>query len=265
MCGGIVRLLLIIIMLLMCILSGYFLNSVYELREFARAVMVEPRSAQPSENGSIKVGIIGDSWVLGTKLKEYFEAELREFGIIAEVINEGHGGASSKQIYLDLFIPETERFSSRNILFSEDVDYCIIIAGVNDSAGYLGADFYAYHMGRIASALCARGIVPVILELPEFGIEETKSFSTGHGIKLLLLRYLFNGGEKNVIGAYRAALLDSLGQYELTDKTIVVDYDSFIDDYSNHKNLYSDILHLNDEGRKGLAKLLAESIKDAHL
>ena len=83
--------------------------------------------------------------------------------IEADVLSYGHPGAKSRQIYRDLTVNE-------NILSDDGVYYVVIVAGVNDTAGHIGRDFYVHHMMNIVYELNNHKKIPVILELPEFDV-----------------------------------------------------------------------------------------------
>jgi lysophospholipase L1-like esterase len=233
---------------------------IMDMREFTQEVESSDPIQKHFADDKLTIGLIGDSWVYGTQLGPFIEKSLNAMGHNAEVISSGHPGATSKQIYQDLFLPESEATSSKKILLNENIKYCVVVAGINDSASYLGADYYAYHMCAISKSLLNHGITLVILELPEYGIEFLKPLSFRHAVKLFLFRYLFNKGEINVIKIYREELLNELKKQNLHDRVIIVDYDGVATDFSEKKYLYEDLLHINDDGRLLLAKLISQSI-----
>ena len=116
------------------------------------------------------VGIIGDSWVAAKKIDIGLNNKLSSVGNI-RVSSCGQGGAKSKQIYENLHLSGEEKYSSNSILNGE-FDLVVVVAGVNDIASRIGKDFYSFHIDKIVDQLNKCDILPVILTIPEFGIEE---------------------------------------------------------------------------------------------
>jgi hypothetical protein len=224
-----------------------------------------PQRSTPEDRwaANVKIGIIGDSWVSGQKLDQAVLDAMSSSGIHAEVVSSGHPGAKSRQVYRDLISKESTPFSSRHILMDEDVDYLIVVAGVNDTAGHIGRDFYAHHMLCIIKAAQARGIHPVIVEVPEYGIEDTPAVGFLSYVKRLIYRAIYDGMEHDVILAYREALSQSLTPAMLEDMSIV-SFSSLVKDYSEHMELYANPSHLTREGNQKLGYMIAENIINSH-
>ncbi|MBB4808074.1 lysophospholipase L1-like esterase [Chryseobacterium defluvii] len=215
-----------------------------------------------SKKENLKIGIIGDSWVVRQRLDSLLEQKLLDRKIVAEVFASGNPGAKTKLIYENLFKEGNEDFSSKSII-ERQPDYCIIIAGVNDAAMDLGPDFYSHHMMLIIKTLLHYNIKPVVVSLPEFGIEE--NFQKKNIISKLSNKtadVFLNGGEEFTINDYRAALLKDLYDNKLDNKIILLNFDTVCRDYSNNKNLYSDPLHLNKEGYQKFSEFLAENLRN---
>lgn len=104
------------------------------------------------EEGKLKIGVIGDSWVGIKDLDSILKVKAPEIGINAEFISSGYFGANSKVVYENMFKAKKEAYSSRKVIESSP-QYCIVIAGVNDSFRGFGKDFYAEHMLRITQTL----------------------------------------------------------------------------------------------------------------
>lgn len=137
-----------------------------------------------------------------------------------------------------------------------------MIAGVNDSAQHLGADFYAHHVVEIVEVLISHGITPVVVEVPEYGIEAVREERSGLSLlKDVVLTALYDQGEIDVIGKYREALRDALGAAGLLEMIELVDFEPVARDYHEAIDLYQDPAHLNDEGREILTAHLASAIR----
>lgn len=209
-------------------------------------------------NSTLKVGIIGDSWVAGEKLDEPLKMWLAEHQIHVDVISSGQSGAKSRQVARNWHDHRADWADS-------SVDYVVIIVGVNDAAGHVGADRYAYHVEHMAKDVIRFGMHPVVVELPEFGIESLPNRSIPSTIKANLFRSLFDGGKSNVIAGYREELLRSL-ESEIAQGTLTfVDFDKICTDYERDGvELFQDPAHLNAKGTARLAATIAEAIAQTH-
>lgn len=210
-------------------------------------------------NQIIEIGIIGDSWVAGNKLDKSIYDSLKAAGINANVTSSGHPGAKSRQIFRNLFSDLNEPYSSRNLWENKHLDYMIILAGVNDTAGHIGSEFYTHHVLNIAKFAQSVGIFPIIVEIPEYDIENAPPEGALSFFKRLIYRALFDGMQNNVIANYRLALAEKLT--ELQDYSyLIVKFDPFITDYNDAKDLYANALHLNEKGYRMLGSYIGEEL-----
>lgn len=220
-----------------------------------------PSSELPNQ---IKIGVIGDSWVAGQKLDRAIEQTIAASGFKTVVLSSGHPGAKSRQIYRNLFVEKVVKNSSNALFMDENLDYLVVVAGVNDSAGHIGKKFYAHHMFLIVQAALDRGIKPVIVEVPEYGIEDIPSVGLLSWGKRCIYLWLFDKGDVDVIKEYRNALREKIQSSDIKDKALLVDFSPITDDYNTSKNLYSNPSHLNRDGYSKLGKLIAQSIEEWH-
>lgn len=199
----------------------------------------------------INIGILGDSWVAKNKLDKGIDFVLEQNNIKAEVSSFGYPGAKSRQIYRNLI-------NNENSLLVDDTNIVILIAGVNDSTGHIGKDFYANHVVNTIKALNDNGKFVAVLEVPEFNIEnQNKSISSK--VKHNLYKVLFDKNKDNVIQEYRDELsLKLKDEKDLNYK--VISFDEISTDYNKSKNIYKDDYHLNDEGNKILSEHLGNEI-----
>lgn len=206
------------------------------------------------------IGLIGDSWVSAGKLDAPLAKSLADLGLHdLRVRGFGHPGANSRQILRDLVSDESEKYSSAALLDDASVRYCIVIAGVNDTGGYVGSDFYAHHMVQIVRTLLDRGIRPLIVEVPEYGIGQVPRSPLSIA-KAALFRTLFDAGEVDPVLRYRAALEQSLLASGLRDDVTMIDFESVAVDYERSAFLYKDPSHLNEVGQRLLARLIAQTV-----
>jgi len=183
----------------------------------------------------IKIGVIGDSWVAFQKLDRAIEQTVAALGFEMAVLSSGHPGARSRQIYRNLFLEKATKNSSNALFMDENLDYLVVVAGVNDSAEHIGKRFYAHHILLIVQAALARGVKPVIVELPEYGIEHTPS-----------------------------TLRERIQASGIADKVSLVDFSLITGDYNTSKGLYVNPSHLSRDGYSKLGKLIAHNIVEWH-
>lgn len=225
---------------------------------FSRELSLYPNPADV--DSTLTVGIVGDSWVAGHKLDTILYNDLVSYGISCKVISSGHPGARTKSIYQNLFKEKKKEFSSKFIL-EENPDYCIIIAGVNDAASQIGRNNYAHHMILILKTFLYYDIIPVVVSLPEFGIQETIN-----GMNLLsktlnaTIARITNNGEIDNIEKYRATLEIQLKSEKLLDNVILIDYDKVCTDYNTCPDLYANSSHLSEEGEKILVQIITDEL-----
>jgi lysophospholipase L1-like esterase len=218
-------------------------------------------AASKNKSNFLTIGIIGDSWVSNNNLDNYLHELLLKKGLNNKIISSGNSSAKSKLIYQNIYKDSTEAFSSKSII-NANPDYCIVVAGVNDAAGQLGAKFYAHHMHLIIKTLLHYNITPIVVELPEIGIiEYTNNTNLIYRLRYKLSAIFNNNGEIDNIKTYRKSLKDLLLRNKLLDKIIFVDYDKICPDYKNCKSLYKkDGLHLNTIGNKVLSETIVEKL-----
>ena len=255
---AIIRLLLIGIILSCVIFLAFCIYS----RKFQNSPGIKERRHSTRE-GNPRIAIIGDSWIAGNKLDPHIAQFLNQKGWSVELDSFGDPGAITKRIYQNLFVKDSP-YSSREVLYGEKpYDLVVIVAGINDSMRYMGSDFYVHHMGLIMDAVSKRGSVPVVVELPEFGIEEAESNNPIGYIRRRVLRYFFNGSKIDVIPDYRNALQDYLRKNWNDDDYIFVDFDLVADDYRRNMEIYKkDLIHLNDIGNARLSIEIANVVNE---
>lgn len=230
-------------------------------RSFDNYASVPSRQRPSDWLSHVKVGIIGDSWVANRRLDEPLRQCLSAKGLNVEVVSSGHPGAQSRQIYRNLLADQTKPNSSKALLLDPYLDYLVVVAGANDTNGHIGRDFYAHHIVGIVKAAQDRAVQPIVVEVPEYGIECMPSSSVFSRYWHHLFRYLFDGGKVNVIEDYRSELLVRLRTLE---KPVSVIPFSFVRDYASNTNYYANPLHLNQKGDAILASLIAEEVINLH-
>lgn len=242
----------------------------WNARAFVVAPTSDPSSITTLQKGSygshrtLHISVIGDSWACGRGLADAVEKQLSNDGVTAKVTSFGHGGAKSRDVLLNLLKSDDALHSSKPVLVG-DTDLCVVVCGVNDTAGYIGADFYSFHVAEIAKLLQSHGVFPIILEVPEFGIQESSSISFLGACRRIAMRWILHAGERDVITAYRDALRSTL-QADLPSSAYkLVSFGSVCEDYTQARHLYTkDMCHLSTDGLSRLAAVLSDEINACH-
>ena len=156
----------------------------------------EPReiySVCHHRDDTLRIAMIGDSWV-GMRtdtLNQLFQAKLSEI-IDRPVIlkTKGKGGEKSRGIYKSMF--EDAGFGTKKML-SDGVDFCVVIAGINDAAANLGKKQYKHYMYLVLNFLLANDIRPILIEIPNVNIWNVYGGKPSKDFVLDYLRSLMTG------------------------------------------------------------------------
>ena len=187
------------------------------------------------QNDSIlTIGIIGDSWVSNQKLDSLFNSAANV------VISSGEPGAKSKKIYQNL-CANTELLTK--------ADFCIVIAGVNDVIGNMGTNYYSNHILLITKKLLSCGIEPILVPVPDFGVDETRKRLNIISKFRNYISYLFIG--KQEPSDYRESISNLYSAYPVDFKA----------DYKTNPELYANPSHLSDKGNIELCKAIMKANK----
>ena len=249
------------ILLIFVLFLGAGVFYIYKKKSYAERREYYPVQDSSRKDSILKIGIIGDSWVKRTDLDKKMQKFFSEKGIEAGFIALSHPGGTSKENYEDMFKEKNEEFSSKFVIESKP-DYCIIIAGVNDVARHIGKKYYADHMILIINTLLHYKIKPIVVEVPNFGVEDVQKYKNVFSRCTNAVSEAIDGGEvnDNNVSAYRETLNEELKKNDLLDKIILFDSDKINKDYKNNKNLFTDPLHLNEQGYEVFIKALSEDI-----
>lgn len=243
------------------ILISLFISFLYIYNRFSIAhEHLRSPILEPNNDTTLTIGIIGDSWVAAGNFDPFIKNSLRKNGHAGYVYSSGLGGAKTKQVYMNLFAPDRDFFSTAFIKHKQ-VKYCIVSCGVNDSFGQFGKRFYSKNMCLIIKELLKYNIKPVVVELPEYGVHELyNKLHMVNKIKAQVYAFFTSNSGIDNIKEYREALNEELKKQLLLDKIVFVDFDAVCSDYSKCSNLYYDHLHLTDEGYSKLADEIAAGI-----
>jgi hypothetical protein len=246
---------------LVFVLSSCLIIALYLYNRFSIATEnTQSNTLEPINDNALTVGIIGDSWVAGGNMDEPLKDAFKKIGLNAKIFSSGLGGAKTKQVYRNLFASEKDVFSSAFIKKNQ-VKYCIVSCGVNDSFGQFGKKHYSKHMCLIIKELLKYNIKPVIIELPEYGVNELQEkLHFINKIKNRLFAFFTSDCGIDNISEYRAALNEELRVQLLRDKIIFVDFDNICKDYDQCKDYYRDHLHLTQQANDKLCAEIASII-----
>ena len=145
------------------------LFTVYEAHSYySLAGEREGYAVRQHKDDTLRVILIGDSWV---EMHGKYDGQLQRMlgeaiGRPVVVASAGCSGQTSKEIYFSM-----SDCGAMRQLIAGSADYCVVIAGINDSNRKLGASYYAYHIGRIMDFLLQCVIKPVVVELPDYNID----------------------------------------------------------------------------------------------
>jgi hypothetical protein len=238
----------------------------YLIDRFSYSKEIPFYSIKADNDTILTIGIIGDSWAAEKRLDSILHEDLLEKNLKNKIFSSGHPGAKSKFIYQNLFKNSEEEHSSRFII-ENNPDYCIVIAGVNDAISQIGSHFYAYHMTQIIKTLLHFKIKPVIISLPEFGIEETiDELDVISKNRNLISAYFNNNGEIDNIRTYRRVFAEKLESENLKDSIILIDFDKVCSNYNICPELFANSSHLSMEGDVKLCQIITgEMIKKINI
>lgn len=249
------------IFLLIGITLFYTINYLSNWFSYSGELPYYQRTCQKKDS-ILTIGIIGDSWVSsGRKMDSLLQKKLLDKGIISRVVSSGNPGAKSKLIYQNLFY-DNNKLNSSKFIIEECPEYCVVIAGVNDAASQVGSGFYSYHMIMIIKTLLHYNTKPVIVELPEFGIEEaTNEMNFIKKNRNILYSKITNSGELDNIKTYRKNFQKQLAEQNLLDSIIFIGFDSVCADYSKCPDLYENTSHLSKKGSEELTDNISSQLE----
>ena len=139
--------------------------------------------------------------------------------------------------------------------------FCILINGINDAAGVMKPEYYSHYTIQIIQALLKRKIKPILLELPEFGLNETiDQASLINKTKNTLLSWSRGQSLNETINTYRKTLKEKLISEHIMEDIIYIPYHTICGDYKKCLDLYKDQCHLNKKGIELLNKEIVKSI-----
>lgn len=174
---------------------------------------------------SSRVVILGDSWVFNDKLTDPI---METLNIYTE--SKGYPGYTTRDLVSKL----------DSILITPPLAV-IIVAGVNDHAQQLGADFYSYHAELLRSMCKDKGTIPILVELPRYYPDDLE-LSLNSWIIINAQGIIH--GTNQTIEQYREQIIPEVYALDL------------------HQTFYRDAAHLNDIGQRQYGYYLANQVKN---
>lgn len=212
------------------------------------------------KSDTIKIAFIGDSWAEMHQNHQCIIAQLllSELSVPVEVRTAGVSGLTSKDIYYSIF----DNKSVRSVVIDWCPNYCIIVAGINDSDRKMGIDFYKENMKLIIDFLLSQDITPVLLEIPSYNAWRSFQVRDVYTKLKYLFSMLRNTSSMDCIDLYRNSLADLIEIQGWTSRVILISVDQWNPlGYEDDRGIYDDLqMHLNGDGYEILDSCIASSI-----
>lgn len=238
-------------------------------------VPITPYEVQHHEDDTLRVIMIGDSWVYfheTLRRDSTFEDELKRVlkSQKVKVTAKGLAGSTSGEIYQRMSAERTMEMDYDLTYCSQPVieagaDYCVITAGINDARQRRGKVYYVDSYLQIIRLLLSYGIRPVVTEIPDVEVDEafignTLYYRLKARICMSILKTELYG-----VDDYRRVLKDSLMSTHLMDSVIYISAASWNPEgWKDKRKIYTDDnFHLNLPGYALLdSTYAAEIVKD---
>lgn len=211
---------------------------------------------------TLRIAMIGDSWVgmRSDTLNDSFQVKLSE-KINRPVIvkTKGKGGEKSRGIYQLMF--KGNGFGTRPLL-SDGVNYCVVIAGINDAASNLGKKQYIHHMRLIIDFLLANDIRPILIEIPNVNIWTVYGEKPTKDLAVDYIRTFMTGCRMYHYSEYREALLSMLVDKKIQESVLYIpmkEWNGYGEDINKHLFL-NDLIHLNQQGYMKVDSCIIDAI-----
>lgn len=214
---------------------------------------------------TLRVAMIGDSWagmhylfgmdsILQRQLSNMIDSRVK-------VRSSGKGGETTRGIYRLMYEDGSDGTCE---IISAGLDYCIIMAGINDAVANMGVRQYLYHYRLILDFLLSHRIRPVVVEIPNVNIWALYS---GKSIKDLLgdyLKSIMTGCGRYNYQEYRESMLSMLEKEDLMKDVVFIPMKEWNGEGEsiNERLFLNDQIHLNQRGYKLLDSCIAVKISE---
>ena len=140
----------------------------------------------------MRITVIGDSWASKRKVDASIAGAFSDCGIAACVRSHGYPGKRSDQI--------------AHLMPVVSAGVVVLMVGLNDTVQHTGAANYRRSLVRILGRL--QGCTVVALTIPRYDSARPSSKRLLDRVKHAAMRWLMDGGTRDVIKRYRAAVAD---------------------------------------------------------
>ena len=210
------------------------------------------------DDDTLRIAFIGDSWAFLHKSHSHQLSAMIENKLHHPIIVKSYGicGLTSKEIYEAFF-----EDNSYKEFMMYGFDYCIISSGINDTYKKMGVSYYKRSMDLIIQFLLANNISPIILEIPDYDIQKAYERQITWKKMLRQLSMSINDTPLECKQLFRDALNELIKEKGYEQKVTIMRYKEWNANYEEDlKELYTDCMHLNQEGYNKLDNCLTSQI-----
>lgn len=223
---------------------------------------ITPYTINHSVSDTIKIVMIGDSWVEQheTKIGDsvYQKIISGTLGHSVSFLSSGKSGAKCRDVYNMLF--ETGQYGTIPLL-SQGPDFCIIIVGINDAAANIGTRQFCYYYQQIIDFMLSNKICPIVVELPDVTIPKMFNKKTTKDRFVDWMRSVMTRCSLYNFSEYRYALNEMLKNGSMRDVVFVNVQGWNKRGFQIEKELFmKDGVHLNRRGYQRLDSCIATAI-----
>lgn len=249
--------LIIPLILLACIFTIIYYG---EYHYYAPPQLRKPYQLTNHNDDTIRIAYIGDSWAFMHKDHKcqipkllsntpHYPVNVHSYGIC---------GLTSKEIYENMF----ENNDFKHFLQKRNYDFCFISAGINDTYKKMSTTYYQKSMDGIIQFLLANNIRPIIMEIPDYNIQDCFDRQKTSRKALRRLSMFVNSTPLDCKQSFRNALNELIRERDYQGHVSIIRYKSWNNDYEyDLKHLYiGDGLHLNEQGYAKLDGVIAKEI-----
>lgn len=246
-----------------CIIISTYIGILFINYYSAAKQKFQQENMQQKTSDTLRVAIIGDSWAE----RHYFhqcriDSLIKEYsGINSKTVSFGISGLTSKEVYNKLY-----RNTKMRHILEVGTDYCVIMAGVNDTNQKMSTYYYKESMLCIIDNILKKNIIPIIIEIPDYNTEKALTNQKLHRKILRYVSMAITGTKINCKQQFRDALDELIQENNYQEKVSIIRYISWNNNYEKDLNeIYTnDQMHLNEKGYAVLDSVIAKEIL-AHL
>ena len=216
------------------------------------------------KSDTIFIAYIGDSWAYYHQNHECQIERIISPFIQRPVKVHSYGicGLTSKEIYNRMFNDK----EYMQFLKKRNYAYCFISAGINDTYKKMSPLYYKKSMEGIIKLLLFNHIHPIILEIPDYNIDQAYEWQTPTKKTLRKISSFINHTPIDCKLLFRETLNELIKENGYTDSVSVVKFKEWNRNFTKDlQALYKkDGMHLNDNGYRKLDSIIAHKIKIQH-